>query len=185
MPARTLLRPVGSGAEDAAHLVGTGGDDGGTTDDVVAPSPTFPRERGVVYWHVDTDGVLLYVGSSSEWRFRQRLLSHARSSRWWRHVTRVHSYRMVTPDAARVAEKAIIQAEHPLFNRIWVPAEQAARAAAYLLAHSEVADPWPHVTKGEATRIYRHLHADAMLEALGVLHAVERGSVRAARRKAS
>lgn len=157
-------------------MVRAGTADRRVANNPVAPRSTIPGDPGIVYWHVDAEGTLLYVGSSSKFNFRLRLLTHARSSRWWRYVARVHCFQMVSPDAARPVENALIESEGPIFNRTWRGGGdvQGVLEADYVRSRGEVPNPWPKVTRSEAAYNDRIRQADEMLRALGVLHMSKR-----------
>jgi hypothetical protein len=81
----------------------------------------FPREPQralptghAVYRHFTAEGVLLYVGYSSDVERRQR--AHRRDAPWWGESARIQVTFFPTRDEALRAELGAIRTEHPLWN---------------------------------------------------------------------
>lgn len=68
----------------------------------------------VVYRCFDTDGHLLYIGSSVN--VANRYSYHRWEKNWWADVARTEEQRFPSLPAARVAERKAIEAERPLHN---------------------------------------------------------------------
>lgn len=67
-----------------------------------------------LYRHFSKDGVLLYVGVSSQLGKRQA--QHLSRSRWADLISRIEIETYPTRAAAIAAEQEIIAAEHPVYN---------------------------------------------------------------------
>lgn len=81
-------------------------------------------EANTLYRAFDSAGALLYVGIAESWPDRFR--GHKRTSEWFSQIAtltlEVHSSR----DAARAAERAAIEAEHPAHNTVFAAAPRQA-----------------------------------------------------------
>src|SRR5262245_15349332 len=69
-----------------------------------------------LYRHFDAEGMLLYVGITSDPERRDR--QHTRDSEWSRRVVTTTMERYSTRVAAFVAERSAIIAEYPIYNRM-------------------------------------------------------------------
>jgi excinuclease UvrABC nuclease subunit len=100
-----------------------------------------PIRPGIVYQHLDPDGVILYVGSTQTHQMRDRQASHARQARWWRYVAKIEQ-QTVRPDrrAAYLLEAEMIWAKRPVFNRTAASLadEQKEREARYVSEHAHL-----------------------------------------------
>lgn len=134
--------------------------------------PPGPPTPGVVYRHFDPDDALLYVGSTDRIQMRDRHLGHARDARWWRFVARVEQEEVADRRTAFAAERVVIAAERPIFNRYAsrYSAEQDAREQRYLSEHAHVPDRWPgsKTRRPGVGRMQRIAENNAMLEGLGI-----------------
>lgn len=92
-----------------------------------APSPT----KASVYRYYDAQGVLLYVGFTQ--RGLARNLEHAIGKEWWPFVHRQEVDHFPTPEQALAAERRLIGAHRPPFNRQHNP-DYAGMRSAYLQA---------------------------------------------------
>lgn len=137
--------------------------------------PTFSASvpvPGVVYFHADGAGRLLYVGSTDQYQHVGRQRGHARAARWWRYVARVEQEITPNRDEAFRVERTRIRDLRPVFNSwgLRLAAEQAAGEQAYVAAHTDVS-LWPGTTPAERrhlTRLERCAQTDQMLTQLGV-----------------
>lgn len=116
----------------------------------------------VLYRHFDTDGNLLYVGSTELRRLRDRHLGHVRNARWWLYVARVEHEEVEDRRNAYKAETAAIHAERPVFNRTSGSDDQQEREAEYIRHHSAIraveVPVWPRPARtAQLDRILREV----------------------------
>ena len=83
-------------------------------------TPLGPHD---VYSCFDSDGVLLYVGMTSD--LATRLTNHKYATSWWGQVARVTHTTVPDRPTARELERDLIRSQAPLFN-----VRHAARRAA-------------------------------------------------------
>lgn len=83
----------------------------------VVPYKTEWNQRNFVYRYFDADGNLLYIGTTANAEARYR--HHASKSVWFREIANSTYEQFDTRTEALAAEKAAIEAERPLHNKIW------------------------------------------------------------------
>lgn len=119
------------------------------------------RRRCCLYRHFDADGVLLYVGISSDPGHRTFEHSVGAGRRWVNYASRMEGVWYASTEAARAAELIAIRHEAPVFNSAnrSSHAESEARKRAYEQSHVPLAVPGEHVpprlTRAEATEAVR------------------------------
>ena len=69
-----------------------------------------------VYRFLDTDGILLYVGSTIDLPARRRY--HEKHAPWWSSMADLQTERFPNIPAARAAEAVAIRTENPLHNKL-------------------------------------------------------------------
>jgi excinuclease UvrABC nuclease subunit len=74
----------------------------------------MPDATPVVYVCRNTDGDIIYVGSTTE--LKRRVTDHACKSDWWNEVTDVQHFPMPDIDTARQREADVIASIRPDYN---------------------------------------------------------------------
>jgi hypothetical protein len=99
----------------------------------VAPGAHRPPrvERVALYRHYDADGILLYVGISSDPKLRRR--SHQRRSAWTEFAVREQVEWLPDRSTAEDAERDAIKVEKPLFNGAHTTPEAQVACVEYLI----------------------------------------------------
>lgn len=77
----------------------------------------------VVYRCIADDGVVIYIGSTTNLALRIR--RHKRASHWWDEADRIEPQPYPNEGAARVAEAVAITEEQPFYNIDCVPGRRA------------------------------------------------------------
>ena len=84
-------------------------------------SPSVPTDsgktRGCVYRHFNSDGCLLYIGSSKD--ILSRTAQHNERADWFHEISTITIEHFSSVDDARIAEKTAIEREHPKYNQIY------------------------------------------------------------------
>ncbi|MGI5274666.1 GIY-YIG nuclease family protein [Nonomuraea sp. CA-218870] len=111
----------GDGAQDAVFLA-SAEEYGGVCERCasVAAGPC-------VYRAFDSDGALLYVGSTDH--RHTRFKGHEKRSAWWPLMAEIRCEDLPTIDQARAAEMTAIRTEHPMHNRIGRRSRRVGEAA--------------------------------------------------------
>ena len=118
----------------------------------------------MLYRHFDETGALLYVGISLS--AITRLRQHRDRSVWFSQIKSITITQFETRADAKIAEKAAIQTEHPVYNKDWnkLPKEPKPRTKRRKIECSECATT--HLTKykrwcHECDRAYGRWHRAA------------------------
>lgn len=105
------------------------------------------REETALYFWFDAEDVLLYIGITGDLATRQS--SHAKRSSWSEFADHSKVRRFPSRPEAEAAEKAAIEADRPLFNRVHNDTPEARqRLVAYLIEHGRADLLTPAVSRG-------------------------------------
>ena len=80
------------------------------------PEKSARATAWLVYRHFDADGVLLYVGTSTDWL--RRTEEHRREAPWFAEVANITIQRFPTAEEMTSAEKEAVAEEKPLYNLV-------------------------------------------------------------------
>lgn len=102
--------------------------------------------QSVVYRLYDLDGVLLYVGVTSQ--LQRRLMTHKNKFEWWNEVVRVGLDHFQDRNNALAFESKIIKEEKPKYN-----VKQTDKEPKYWLVKGYKRPPvWPPKRKGKRSK---------------------------------